>query len=188
MPLPVTIRQYSLPTILSFILAFSMTALAGDGNQAPSPATSQGVPAAVAAAKADMAATPSQVPPSVPAIGAGDLLKISVLGVSDSEQDVRVGSEGNVFLNLVGSVHVAGLTSEQAQATIAGKMSSGGFYNDPQVTVFVKEYATQGVSVLGEVQRPGVYPLLGARTLFDVLSLSRRYDPESRASDQYHPP
>jgi polysaccharide biosynthesis/export protein len=179
MPLPVTIRPYSLPTILSFILAFSMTALAGDGNQAPSPATSQGVPAAVAAAKADMAATPSQVPPSVPAIGAGDLLKISVLGVSDSEQDVRVGSEGNVFLNLVGSVHVAGLTSEQAQATIAGRMSTGGFYNDPQVTVFVKEYATQGVSVLGEVQRPGVYPLLGARTLFDVLSLAGGTTPKA---------
>ncbi|MGA9815144.1 MAG: alpha-amylase family glycosyl hydrolase, partial [Terriglobales bacterium] len=100
-----------------------------------------------------------------PAIGAGDLLKVTVLGVTDSDQEVRVSSEGNIFLNLVGSIHVAGLTSEQAQATIAEKMSSGGFYNDPQVAVFVKEYATQGVSVLGEVQRPGVYPLLGARSL-----------------------
>ena len=51
-------------------------------------------------------------------------------------------------------------------------MVAGGFFTQPQVSVFTKEYATQGVSVLGEVQKPGVYPLLGSRRLFDVLSLA----------------
>ena len=55
---------------------------------------------------------------------------------------------------------------------IAKKLADGGFYTHPQVSVFAKEYATQGVSVLGEVQKPGVYPLLGSRRLFDVLSMA----------------
>jgi len=83
-----------------------------------------------------------------------------------------VSSDGTIYLNFVGAVAVAGQTTEQAQAIIAKKLIAGGFFRDPQVSVFAKEYATQGVSVLGEVQKPGVYPLLGARTLFDVLSLA----------------
>jgi len=110
--------------------------------------------------------------PSVPVIGDGDLLKVSVLGAPESDQEVRVGADGNIFLNFIGAVTVAGQTIEQAQVTIAKKLVTGGFFKDPQVSVFAKEYATQGVSVLGEVQKPGVYPMLGARTLFDVLSLA----------------
>jgi polysaccharide biosynthesis/export protein len=105
-------------------------------------------------------------------IGGGDLLKISVLGAADSDQEVRVDQDGNASLNFIGSVHLAGLTASQAQSMIAKKLEDGGFYTHPQVTVFAKEYATQGVSVLGEVQHPGVYPLLGSRRLFDVLSLA----------------
>ena len=71
---------------------------------------------------------------------------------------------GNIFLNFVGAVHVSRTqTTEQAQVMIAKKLIAGGFFRDPQVSVFAKEYATQGVSVLGEVQKPGVYPLLGSR-------------------------
>jgi len=110
--------------------------------------------------------------PSVPVIGAGDLLKVSVLGVPESDQEVRVGADGDIYLNFIGAVKVGGQTIEQAQGIIAKKLVAGGFFRDPQVSVFAKEYATQGVSVLGEVQKPGVYPLLGARTLFDVLSLA----------------
>jgi polysaccharide export outer membrane protein len=136
-------------------------------------------PAGITAARTEADRPSVERPPSVPAIGAGDLLKVSVLGAPESDQEVRVGADGNIFLNLEGSVHVAGLTTEQAQATIAKKMVAGGFFTDPQVSVFAKEYATQGVSVLGEVQKPGVYPLLGARTLFDVLSLAGGTTPKA---------
>jgi polysaccharide biosynthesis/export protein len=123
---------------------------------------------------------PVAEPPSAPAkpagsvlmIGGGDLLKISVFGAPESDQEVRVDQDGNISLNFIGSVHIAGLTTNQAQDLIAKKLVAGGFFTQPQVSVFAKEYATQGVSVLGEVQRPGVYPLLGARRLFDVLSLA----------------
>jgi polysaccharide export outer membrane protein len=114
-----------------------------------------------------------------PLIGVGDLLKISVLGISDYDQEVRVGGDGDIFLALIGPVHVAGVTTEQAQQLIRKRLLDGSYFADPQVAVFEKEYATQGVSVLGEVQKPGIYPLTGPRRLFDVLSLAGGTTPKA---------
>lgn len=106
-------------------------------------------------------------------IGGGDLLQVTVFGVSDYAHDVRVADDGTISLPLIGQVHVGGLTPREVAANLQVRFSQGGYFNNPQVSVFVKEYATQGVSVLGEVQKPGVYPLLGARTLFDMLSAAQ---------------
>jgi polysaccharide biosynthesis/export protein len=103
-------------------------------------------------------------------IGAGDLLKIGVIGATDYDQEVRVASNGDAGLALIGNVHLAGLTADQASQLIRKRLLDGKYFADPQVSVFEKEYATQGVSVLGEVQKPGVYPLIGPHRLFDVLS------------------
>lgn len=108
----------------------------------------------------------------VPAIGTGDLLKLSILGAPESDQEVRVAADGNISVHFLGRVQVAGLTVEQAEAEITKKLVDGGFFTNPQVSVFVKEYPTEGVSVLGEVKNPGVYPVIGSRRLFDVLSLA----------------
>lgn len=137
-------------------------------SQNVSPAVS-GNPASTASDEPKLSQRPAA---RMPEIGAGDLLKVSVFGAPESDQEVRVNSDGNVVLNFIGAVHVAGLTNEQAQTVIAEKLKQGGFFNQPQVTVFSKEYATQGVSVMGEVQKPGVYPVLGSRRLFDVISLA----------------
>jgi polysaccharide biosynthesis/export protein len=103
-------------------------------------------------------------------IGAGDLLKVGVIGAADYDQEVRVASNGNAALALVGNVHLAGLTVDQASQLIRKRLLDGKYFSDPQVSVFEKEFATQGVAVLGEVQKPGVYPLIGPHRLFDVLS------------------
>ena len=105
-------------------------------------------------------------------VGIGDLLKVSVLGAPEYDQEVRVAANGSIAIGLVGEVHIAGQTTEQAQQTIRKRLMDGGFFSDPQVSVFEKEFATQGVSVLGEVQKPGVYPVTGPRRLFDLLSLA----------------
>jgi polysaccharide biosynthesis/export protein len=115
-------------------------------------------------------------------IGPGDLLKISVLGAQDFDQETRVASDGNVTLALIGSLHLAGLSTDQASQLLRKRLMDGGYFSDPQVAVFEKEYATQGVSVLGEVQKPGVYPLIGPHHLFDVLSQAGGTTP--KASDQ----
>jgi polysaccharide biosynthesis/export protein len=133
---------------------------------------------AAPATESQPAPTNSQKPAQLPAqlkdipIGAGDLLEIRVFGVQDLSQDVRVSSTGDVNIPLTGPIHVADLTQTQAEDLIEEKLRDGGFLKDPQVTIFTKEYATQGVSVLGEVGRPGVYPLLGSRRLFDVISMA----------------
>ena len=107
-----------------------------------------------------------------PLIGGGDLLKVGVFGVKDFDEDVRVSSRGDITLPLIGSVHVAGLTTEDAATLVQQKLIAGHYMLHPQVSIFEKEYATQGVSVLGEVQKPGVYPLLGSRRLYDVISMA----------------
>ncbi len=100
----------------------------------------------------------------------GDLVIVSVDGVSDYKPEARVSEEGVISLPLIGEVAVGGRTVEQAQDEIARKMSDGNYFRDPHVSVFVKEYASIGISVLGEVAHPGVYPSLGVRRLYDVIS------------------
>jgi len=103
-------------------------------------------------------------------IGPGDLIEVSVYGAPDYIKDVRVGSTGEITLPLAGTVKVGGLTPAQAEALIAKRLSDGKFFNDPRVSVLEKEFTTQGISVLGEVQKPGVYQMPGPRKLFDALS------------------
>jgi polysaccharide export outer membrane protein len=103
-------------------------------------------------------------------IGPGDLIEVSVYGAPDYLKEVRVRANGEITLPMAGTVKVGGLTPAQAEALIARRLSDGGFFNDPRVSVLDKEFATQGISVMGEVQKPGVYPLPGPRNLFDVLS------------------
>ena len=165
-----TIRRNSFTLLLLSILSSTPGAWA------------QSAPAAQPAQPATQMAsvtTPARSGDTVLTLDGGDLLKVSVFGAPESDQQVRVGQDGNVSLNFIGSVHVAGLTTRQAQDLIAKKLVAGGYFAQPQVSIFVVEYATQGVSVMGEVLKPGVYPLLGSRRLFDVLSLAGGTGPKA---------
>jgi polysaccharide export outer membrane protein len=103
-------------------------------------------------------------------LGIGDLVEVSVYNVPELTTKVRVSNSGDVYLPLIDYVHVAGLTTEEAQALIEKRLTDGGFLKNPHVAVFVSEYASQGASVLGEVTKPGVYPVLGEQRLFDLIS------------------
>lgn len=103
-------------------------------------------------------------------IGGGDLLNISVYGVPELAQDVRVNNAGDVYLPLVGYVQLAGLTLDQAQTVIENRLREGEFVKSPHVTIFLKEYVNQSATVTGEVNKPGVYPILGERRLLEVLA------------------
>lgn len=111
-----------------------------------------------------------QAPSRALRISPGDLLEVNVYGVDELKREVRVSSGGEISLPLVGTVKVAGLASEEAERAVAAKLQEGLFVKNPQVSVFVKEYATQGASVMGEVTKPGIYPVYGVRRLFDLLS------------------
>jgi polysaccharide export outer membrane protein len=103
-------------------------------------------------------------------VGVGDLVEISVYGVPELSTKARVGSNGDIYLPLIDYVHVDGLTPEEAQKLVEKRLGDGGFVNNPHVTLLIDEYASQTVSVLGQVARPGAYPVLGERHLYDVIS------------------
>ena len=103
-------------------------------------------------------------------IGSGDLLEVSIYDVPEFDKQVRVNGEGEISLPLLGSVRIAGLTIRQAEELLEKRFSAGQYFTNPRVSVFAKEYASQGISVLGEVHKPGIYPMLGVHTLFDVIS------------------
>jgi polysaccharide export outer membrane protein len=98
------------------------------------------------------------------------MLEVSVFNVPEMTQTVRVSDVGDATFSLIGSVHLADLSADQARDLISKKLHDGNFILNPQVSVLIREYGTQGVSVLGEVHKPGVYQVLGDRTLLDVLS------------------
>ena len=117
--------------------------------------------------------------PSELLIGSGDLLTVSVEGAPEYMREVRVSREGQITLPMIGSITVGGLSTSQAQDLIASRLREKKYFRDPQVNVFAKEYATQGISVLGEVTKPGIYPLLGTHTLFDAISAAGGVTPKA---------
>jgi polysaccharide biosynthesis/export protein len=102
-------------------------------------------------------------------IGPQDLLKIEVFGVEDLNRSVRVSATGRIELPLIGSVQAAGLTSDQLSADIAARLLKD-YLQHPQVLIFIEEYTSQRVTVVGEVKKPGVYPVKGRTTLLQVVA------------------
>ena len=103
-------------------------------------------------------------------IGNGDLLQVTVFGAPDFNPEVRVAEDGSVTLPLVGQVPAAGMTTVQFAKVLKSRLMDGGYFNSPQVAVIIKEYAADAISVLGEAQKPGIYPIRGASKLFEVIS------------------
>ena len=134
-------------------------------QQAPSLAQQVGAPVQQAAAPRQMAAPPESL-----LIGPGDLLHITILREPELDQQARVLDSGAVTLALIGNVVVQGLTPAQAAGRIGELYRNGEFLVHPEVSVLVEQYATQGVSVLGQVAHPGVISINAPLSLIDVLS------------------
>ena len=101
-------------------------------------------------------------------IGAQDVIDISVWKEPDLTREVPVRPDGKISLPLLNDVQAAGLTPTQLADQIT--MSLKKFVTDPQVTVIVTEINSQRVYILGEVARPGAYPLLPQMTFLQALS------------------
>jgi polysaccharide export outer membrane protein len=103
-------------------------------------------------------------------LGPGDLLELNVYNVPELATKARVSNSGDVYLPLVDYIHVGGLTQEEAQGVIEKRLEAGGFVRSPHVTIFVDEANSQGVTVLGEVTKPGIYPDPADRKLYQLIS------------------
>ncbi len=109
-------------------------------------------------------------------ISPNDLMQFDVFGVPDMKRDVRVNASGEVSLPLIGQVPVAGLTTQAAEQLIADRYEEK-YLQDPQVSLFIKEFTTQRVAIEGAVIRPGIYPVTGQLTLLRALALSGGFAP-----------
>jgi len=109
--------------------------------------------------------------------GPGDLIEVSVYNVPELSSKARVSNAGDVYLPLIDYVHVEGLTQEEAQTLIEKRLADGGFVRNPHVTIFVDEAASQGVTVIGEVQRPGIYPDIADHRLYEIVSEAGGFSP-----------
>lgn len=103
-------------------------------------------------------------------IGSQDQLEISVFQVTDLSRTVRVNTRGDISLPLVGVLHVGGLTAQQVEALIAEQLTKS-YLQNPQVSVFVKEFSSQRVTLEGEITKPGVYPLTGETSLLQMVAI-----------------
>jgi polysaccharide export outer membrane protein len=105
-------------------------------------------------------------------LGPGDLIEVSVFGVPELATKARVSNAGDLYLPLIDYVHVAELTTDEAQELIQKRLEDGGFVHNPHVSIYVDESASQAIMMVGEVVRPGAYPAIGERKLFDMISLA----------------
>lgn len=126
-------------------------ALAVAAAIAPSQSAAQAVPAPAAAA---VAAPGLDYP-----LGPGDVIRIQVFQSPDLGVEARVSETGTISFPLLGAVRVGGLSPVQAEQLIARRLREGNFLQNPQVTLNVLQFRSQQVSVLGNVNKPGRYPL-----------------------------
>ena len=116
-------------------------------------------------------------------LGSGDIVRITVYDHPELQMDARVDEQGKINFPLIGAVTVAGETLSSAQTHMENQLSKGGFLKNPQVNLIVTQYRSKQVSVLGQVSRPGKYPLESTSTVTDLLdsaiaflSIKRRVD------------
>lgn len=104
-------------------------------------------------------------------IGPKDLLTINVFEVPELNITVRVSEDGSIVTPLLGNIHVSGLTRFQLEKKLV-KLLEKSYLKSAQVTVFIKEYQSKLVSVIGAVKKPGNYELVGRQTLLQMISIA----------------
>lgn len=113
--------------------------------------------------------------------GAGDRIKVEFLLTPEVGEDTVVGPDGMIGLRVAGRVRAQGLTAEQLQDAIASKASRN--LKNPIVTVSLTDAGSARVVVGGQVQRPGVYALVGRDTPLEAVMLAGGFLPESRMDE-----
>ena len=146
----------------------------GGGNSAEAPATSSGQFAPTQAMSEGTRATGSFGSAGLPSgagyeIGPTDVLDISVFGVPELSGTVIVADNGTVQLPLLGETPAAGKSARQLQSELAARLGAD-YLQNPQVTVVVREFNSRIVTLTGEINRPGVYPLKGETTLLQLVA------------------
>lgn len=122
--------------------------------------------------------SPAAAQASVPAaneyrLGPGDVVRVNVYQNPDLTLEARIGEGGTISYPLLGTVRLGGSTVSQAEKTIADGLRTGNFVKQPQVSLLVVQVRGNQASVLGQVNRPGRYPIeVADMRLSDILAVA----------------
>lgn len=101
-------------------------------------------------------------------IGPRDLLEIKVFELPEFDHTVRVSEDGSITLPLIGNVQIGGLTKDKAEKKLSEILAK--YVKKAQVSIFIKEYQSSRVAIIGAVEKPGMYELVGRQTLLQMIS------------------
>jgi polysaccharide export outer membrane protein len=164
-----SIRQKSNRTLEILILvALFFGPVAGQNT--PSQPTKSEAPTKVATADAGTDDQAKSVDPDKFLIGNDDVLAINVWKETELSRSVPVRSDGKISLPLVGEVQASGETPRQLEQAIALKLKN--YISEPEVTVIVQQINSQKFNILGQVVRPGSYPLTNSITVLDAIAVA----------------
>ena len=111
-------------------------------------------------------------------LGPEDQISIHVVDLDDiSDKPTRIDPNGYLDFPLIGRIHAGGLTVEQFRAVLSTHLAK--YIDSPQITINVLDYRSQPVSILGEVNQPGLHQLQGPTHLVDVISLAGGLKPDA---------
>ena len=117
-------------------------------------------------------------------VGGSDVLTILVYDEPDlSRSNVRVARDGTVSFPLLGRLQVGGQTISQIEEFISRRLAEGQFLLDAQITVLIDKYGSKKYQVLGEIRKPGSYPLKAEERLLDAISMAGGVDPETAGKE-----
>lgn len=112
-------------------------------------------------------------------LGPGDVVRITIYEHQDLNALARISQAGSINFPLVGEVFIAGMRERDAEAKLTSLLRDGGFVKSPQVTLIVEQYRSQQVSVLGEVNKPGMYTIDRGSKISDLLAMAGGVNPVS---------
>ena len=122
------------------------------------------------ASSASVRATNLAPPTERNVLGPGDKFTLEIVGEKDLPHEYQVASDGTVDLPYVHTLKVADLEAQEVARLVREHLISGKFLLDPSVVVQVKEYASRTVTLLGQVAKPGSYPLFPGMSLIQAVS------------------
>jgi len=103
-------------------------------------------------------------------IGVDDVLAINVWKEPEVSKTVPVRSDGKISLPLAGEVQASGMTPRQLELDLSRRLAS--YISQPEVTVIVEEIKSQKFNILGQVAKPGAYPIANNPTVLDAIALA----------------
>ena len=174
-----------LVVLVSWVAAASAQSSTNSASAAQSPVSDSGEPA-----KSGQPATPDATPSRVAGvhsenfvIGVEDVLTINVWKEPEMSKVLPVRPDGIITLPLIGELKAAGLTPVELQDEIAASLRK--LISDPQVTVIVTEVRSLAFNIMGQVQKPGYYPLTRRMTVLDAIAIAGGFQPFAKQKKVY---